>query len=59
MVQVETKDMLQRLFNNSLADMANYLLKPESISLEEMAEIKRLLNAIEKKKKGGTKRLAS
>ncbi len=52
MVQVETKHMLHRMFNDSIPAMANHLIDTSSLTLKEIQEIKNLLEQKEADLKG-------
>lgn len=51
-VTVETRDMVSRLFRGSVPSLASHLLETDSFSLQELAEIKKLLEKKECELKG-------
>lgn len=48
MVKSEVTTMVSRIFNGSVPALANYLIDSENLSLEEIDEIKNLINKKEK-----------
>jgi BlaI family penicillinase repressor len=44
-----TRDLLERVFGGSVATMVTHLLKNENVSLQELAEIRKLINRRDKK----------
>ncbi len=53
-VALETDDFVHRLFRGSIPSLASHLLRAESLSLQELQEIKSLLRKKEDELKGKT-----
>jgi len=52
MLAKETKNFLAKFFNGSIAAMANYLINAETITLDEVTSIKKLIAEKEKQLRG-------
>jgi len=49
--RVVTRDLMERVFGGSAAELVSYLLKHESVSREEIEQIHKLINQ-QKRKRG-------
>ena len=48
--QSATRDLLQRVFGGSVEGLVSHLLKSETVSKDELAELRKLINRQAKKK---------